>query len=473
MTYKIPDKYFFRLHHIRPRFKNDIEEVLLYVANSIVEMGSLPETEFNKKLNHLLYKFKKNPTKTKKTIDNWRTEIAALFSFIQRENDKLKPSSMATRLANSQYLDELFNYTLYTFQYPGGHNTPEKLIPQLQYKIKFKPCEYILKLLIEAEKIQKKPFSITAEELTQCVYYDLRVTRYGKAPKEVAKLILKNRRQGIKYDHKYEQLKTKKGKYRSSGDVYRYAGDILDYMAYANLLNHKGTGFYYYLNKANEKTINYHLNNSVWFKGYEDYYGKAEIKNKDILAIEEDWFSYVNGFNEIKEFTPQLGKEEEENIAALIQEYYSRLTGGGKYPTKIIGDFGESLVLLHEYIRTEGSKRQHIIQKIPTHLGVGYDIQSIEMPIKKRYIEVKTTKSKKAIKNNVFRLTANELDTAATLGEKYYIYYLVVNKFGKKIFMIQNPVRQKTKGTLTINQNLTVKFKESSGKWTNLLEMKK
>ena len=35
--YKIPDDYFFRLHHVRPRFKNDVEEVLLYVATSISE----------------------------------------------------------------------------------------------------------------------------------------------------------------------------------------------------------------------------------------------------------------------------------------------------------------------------------------------------------------------------------------------------------------------------------------------------
>ena len=38
-TYKIPDEYFFRLHHVRPRFKNDVEEVLLYVATSISEMN--------------------------------------------------------------------------------------------------------------------------------------------------------------------------------------------------------------------------------------------------------------------------------------------------------------------------------------------------------------------------------------------------------------------------------------------------
>ena len=45
-TYQIPDEYFFRLHHVRPRFKNDVEEVLLYVSTSISEMETLPKKNF-------------------------------------------------------------------------------------------------------------------------------------------------------------------------------------------------------------------------------------------------------------------------------------------------------------------------------------------------------------------------------------------------------------------------------------------
>src|SRR5690606_22600628 len=119
-------------------------------------------------------------------------------------------------------------------------------------------------------------------------------------------------------------------------------------------------------------------------------------------------------------------------------EYYLKMTGETKVSTKIIGDYGESLILVHEYIRTkEKSSRQHLINKIPTHLGVGYDIQSVEIEKRKRYIEVKTTKSKKAISNNRFKLTPNEWDTAETIGDNYYIYYLVVSENNKKVFVIQ------------------------------------
>ena len=49
-TYRIPDEFFFRLHHVRPRFKNDVEEVLLYVATSISEMAVLPNNDFKNEL---------------------------------------------------------------------------------------------------------------------------------------------------------------------------------------------------------------------------------------------------------------------------------------------------------------------------------------------------------------------------------------------------------------------------------------
>ena len=161
--YKIPDEYFFRLHHVRPRFKNDVEEVLLYVATSISEMEVLPEREFNAVLNNVLFGFKKNASSTQKTIDNWRTEISALFAFIQEEDKHLQPSKMAIRLANNQYLDEFFNYFLYSFQYPGGHIKSHNIIKQIEAGVKFKPCNFILQLLIEGEKLTGKPFSITAE----------------------------------------------------------------------------------------------------------------------------------------------------------------------------------------------------------------------------------------------------------------------------------------------------------------------
>ena len=57
--YQIPPQYFYRLHHVRSRFKNDVEEVLLYVANAITELDEMPKQAFDIELNNILFKFKK------------------------------------------------------------------------------------------------------------------------------------------------------------------------------------------------------------------------------------------------------------------------------------------------------------------------------------------------------------------------------------------------------------------------------
>jgi len=474
MTYKIPNEYLFRLHHVRPRYKNDVEAVLLYVATSISEMGSSQKEKFKDELNQLLIKFKKNTVLKPKTIDNWRTEISTLFGLVQEKGDDSTPGKMAIRLADNQYLDAFFNYFLYSFQYPGGHIKPHKIIPQIKAGIKFKPCAFVLRLLIEGEKVTGKPFSITAGELTQCAYYDLRVSRGERSAEDVAKMIVQHRKDKTEYDYKYEQLKTKAGNFRSKGDICRYAGDILDYMYLANLLQHKGTGYYYFLNPEASEAIEFHLNNTNWFSNYDSYYGKTNIKHADVEKHEEEWFDYVNSFDRISEFTPKLGTKESESLVQLINEYHGRLKGGKKVPTKIIGDYGENLILVHEYLRTsKKSKRQHLINKIPTHFGVGYDIQSIEIENKKRYIEVKTTRSRKAIMNSRFKLTPNEWDTAMTIGKSFFIYYLVVNETSKNVFVINDPVEQHNKGHLNIDKNLVVEFSKEAGKWQKLKEIQK
>lgn len=290
---------------------------------------------------------------------------------------------------------------------------------------------------------------------------------------DVAEQIINHRINKVEYNHQYPELQKADGSYPSQGDVYRYAGDILDYMVLANLLTDKGTGRWYYLNGDNKQAIDYHLNNPVWFSAYDQYYQQATIASSEITKLEKYWFDYVNSFDNIEAFAPHLGLNEMLNLSDLIQEYYIQLEGGQKVPTKIIGDYGETLVLAHEHLRTmdDNNNRRHLINKIPTPLGVGYDVQSIEIPSMKRYIEVKTTKSKKALTNNKVRLTPNEWDSAMTLADRYFIYYLVINENSKNIFVIQNPVKQLNEGKLKLDKNWVVEFTEGAGQWEQLLEV--
>jgi len=108
-VYKIPKEYYFRLHHVRPRFKSDIENVLLYMAAEISKLPDSPAADFNNSLNNAIRMYPDNRIKTEKTINNWRTEISALFAFvIERNNGTTSAGQRAKKLAENQDLVEMF-----------------------------------------------------------------------------------------------------------------------------------------------------------------------------------------------------------------------------------------------------------------------------------------------------------------------------------------------------------------------------
>lgn len=79
--YHIPDKYFFRIHHCRPRFKSDVENVLLYMAQEAVKIHDCSVKQYRKAFNDAIRLYPGNAGLTTKTINNWRTEISSLFGF--------------------------------------------------------------------------------------------------------------------------------------------------------------------------------------------------------------------------------------------------------------------------------------------------------------------------------------------------------------------------------------------------------
>lgn len=436
--YRIPAEYYQRIHHCRPRFKSDVENVLLYMAQESVKIADGPVEQYSSAFNDAIRLYPGNEGLKIKTINNWRTEISSLFGFYieDKEIDYTKTGEMAKVLASQQDLIQFFKYFLFSFQYPGGHLKSQEIRALINAGVKFKPAKYIASVLIYGNDRLKdtgKLFSINKAEATHCIFNDLRVTRDNRNPYEVVDLILENRRKKIEYD--------------TDGDVIRYAGDILDYMVLANLL--KESHGYYYINGAEAEALSSLMISDTWFDGYDKFYGTNYV-DRELTILRPEWYKYVNSNIDPNSFKTNLAdfiQEQfpEDAYAEILGDRLKELFDTDDVRTKDIGDLGESLVIGHEKMRVIEAGLQdyiHLIKKIPTALAVGYDIQSLEgTPDRaKRYIEVKSTISRNKLHYFSVHLTPNEWESATTLKEHYFIYRLMITSGEMYLYLLQDPV---------------------------------
>jgi hypothetical protein len=420
------------------------------MAEEITAVGERPTDDFVSAVDAAIYRYPGNAHRELKTINNWRTEISALFGFIEHTATTDKPGRRAVELAERQDLVEYFKVFLYNFQYPGAHIKPKNVLEQIEAGVHFKPAQYILKLLRYANEDGGNAVGITKFEVCHCIFNDLRVTRDNEGVEKTWERILYNRKSGYEYDQ--------------TGDVIRYAGDIIDYMEIATLLKTYDSRTYY-LNTLEEESIIKFCESTEWFVEYD-----AMLKNRagSLQAVKDctaGWFAYVNrdiqdtdfatdilayiasDDDELKTLKENIATEQDATLSGLVDrdnELQRRIASYcDAFTTKDIGDIGESLVHGHECMRIKLGGREdliHLIKRIPTQFAVGYDISSVELDERKRYIEVKTTISSKPLHFNRIHLTKNEWNTASSTHDRYYVYRLLLSKSERKLFLLQDPV---------------------------------
>ena len=464
--YTVPDDNFKRLHHCRPRFKSNRENVLLYIASEICQIGEKTEIQFSQDLYDAITLFPGNGCKTKKTINNWRTEITTLLGLVEfNSNGNCKPSRMAEILSSKQDLIEFFRFFCFKFQYPGGHLKPNRSLELIQLGVKFNPARYLLRLMLQGNKENSGKFGLSKEEATHCVFNDLRVTRDNRDPAATLKLIMDNR--------------IKKTEYDCSGDVVRYAGDILDYMELANLVMLRPNGKYY-AKTYEVEVISSFVESTAYFPLYEELYTKSDITVSNINDTQEKWFDYVNENLNEDLFASDIlsiigdGSESEEQtdssfIVGILKAISKKQKENSQIKTKEIGDAGESIAIQHEKIRLTKLEREDLAKKVvklPENLSAGYDINSFEGIAEiKRCIEVKATISKNKVNIMRFHMTPNEWGAAETFKEAYYIYRLMISSEGVSLFIINDPVGQYKMDNMamTPRNGVDITYSEKSG----------
>jgi hypothetical protein len=431
-----------------------------------------PSSEYDRELFNLIRAYPGNLEKADKTIHNWRTEISALFGLILTNGPVSEPGFYAQLLAKNEDLVEFFRYFLFTFQYPGGHIKPERVAQQIEAGVNFQPAKFIIDLFFEGQKIlgDEKQFAVTSAELTALAFNDLRVTATReRSAAAVAEELLDNRLRKIEYDQ--------------TGDVVRYAQDVLDYMVLGDILTKRiNTNSYHFKPQGQEAALKISQRAPI-FSGYQSFYGNGLPDTSEIAEIEDEWKAFVNEDRISEAFVGDIlsileTDDEDFNIQVegLIESLRMAMTGDARD----IGRAGESVVISHEKSRLNNLGQSELakkVKKIPDYLGVGYDILSFEGVSQSeldefcRYIEVKTTRSKRLLVNNSFTMTPNEWKAARTLRDSYYVYRLIISEGALRMFVIKNPYHQETVGaiSMTPRNGAEISYTEDAGAWEEIL----
>lgn len=471
--YKVPAQHFYRLHHPRPRFKNQIEDVLVYVASAVSQIGEKSEAQFDDDLRLAIRSYPGNGHRTQKTIENWRTEIDALMGFVIRGDGYAKPSPLALSLATSQNLVDFFRTFALRFQYPGGHMKPRSVADAIMSGVKFHPASYVAKVLLEGRLLmQGKAFGIDKAEATALIWNDLRVTSGRREPKQVATELIANRKLGIAYE--------------SDGDITRYAGDVLDYMVLGNLLVRDLAGRYF-IAPRNEPGISQVATHPVIFVGYDNLYGFDEVAPIDVAEIEKEWFCFAGEAppvfatdRDIVDLLAEIDGEVQDSpkvASAILKSLREKLQEGAQVGTKETGNAGENLVLLHELNRLSMNGAANLakkVKKIPDQYGVGYDIKSfVDASGAHKHIEVKSTISHGELRNKQFTLTRNEWQAAEAQKQSYWVFRVLISTKSVRCFVLHDPVAlyktDSLSATPTKDAGMLISYDESSGDWEELI----
>lgn len=410
--YEIPEKFYQRLHHPRPRFKKNIENVLGYMAFSIAELDGENETIFEEKILLSISEFPGNSERKPKTWQNWYTEISALFSMVSTKGGKNFATDLSKELANTTNLKEFFLKFISTFQYPGGFLKQNKISEILSSGIHFHPLLWLAKFATSSVSSQENLY-IADVEFCHCVLNDLRVTRDHEDISLTIRRILKNRVDEVDYD--------------AAGDTKRYALDILDYCVLAGLMLKDYKGKYFFREDARE-FLAYFKDHAPLFTSYQ-----KEQSLQEIEALRSLWIDFVNDSSKslLLSFEKEISKKAHIPSDALA------------FSTKQIGDEGEALTLTHEKIwlyKNGLPDLAKLVSHMPTQFAVGYDILSRELDATMRHIEVKTTVSQKDFTVNRVHLTPNEWSAAESHRDRYFIYRLQLSDDSCSLWIIQDPV---------------------------------
>lgn len=173
------------------------------------------------------------------------------------------------------------------------------------------------------------------------------------------------------------------------------------------------------------------------------------MQASELSEIEPFWFEYVNDSMKpdlFKTDVHTLFKKDEE-IDVIYDDKIKYVISSNDSTTKDIGNLGEAIICSHEKMRLKINGYENFVRLVqvvdsPAY-HPGFDIDSYEADGTEdhRYIEVKTTISKRQIEMYGFHMSPNEWRVANTIREHYCVYRLMLSEEAKTLFVLRNPVQ--------------------------------
>lgn len=456
----------YRCTIIRGKSQKEMDDLLPAYAKVINEICPCKVDEFEQSFNNAFVRYLPESDRTKKTLDNHRTEISGkLFGMYYLAEDGIVYESERTQkflVDNDQ--PAFFKDICYKMQFPNG---TQKLATTVKQRMEDKICinanAFVLRFLQIA---QNAKVEITKSDIGYYILNSLDVLQGNASPYEVLETIVSDKKSGI-------ERKVKTPGKASSYDN-QHINEQLNYLELANLIriiDDKRV----ILNPKEHETIE--LFAEKWnvkpiFNIYD--YDIDTADGRKSLQLEWDlYFSKISA---------DASKFETSADSLVIDENSLKTTENkkNKNKTKVnlteFGDEGENLVYEYEKKRVaEYSQRlANKVLSLGKTRGLGYDIQSvIAEPGDKdefvKYIEVKSTKRFTCPNINdtlwvdTLNITRNEWVAANQHGEFYSIYRVYFTRNGIVMFILSNVAEKLKDGRMqAIPMTYRVDFSNTS-----------
>ena len=430
----------YRCTIIRGKSQKEMDDFLPIYAKIINEICPCNHKEFEEKFNQLFQSYLTEKDKSKKTMDNHRTEIAGkLFGmYYFSEDGNVYESERTQKFLEDNDQPAFFKDICYKMQFPNGSQKIGTTVKQrVEDKINIRSNAFLLKVLLLAEE---KKINLNKKEIGYYILNSLDVLKGIAKPNEVLEQIIEDRENHI--------VRNIIVPGKQSSYNWQHIKEQLNYLELANLISLiDGTIF---LNNSEKETIS--LFAADWNKEPE-----FNVYNYDLNDLESrkqlqfDWDLY---FSKISDIADKF----ETKVSSLLsnktdtKETTKDVPSSNKVNLVQFGDEGEEVVFNYEKERVYKFNPRLVnkVLSLGKVKGLGYDIQSViaepgdESEFVK-YIEVKSTKriTSPDLSNSLWidsvNLTRNEWTAAKQHKDFYYIYRVYFTREGINIYILKNP----------------------------------